>query len=80
MGIHLNCKEATLLVEKRQEESIGMVPSLKLNFHFFICKACSAYDKQSTIISQLLKRGFDSNTNSNDDEALKSQIKSKLNL
>jgi hypothetical protein len=80
MGIHLNCKEATLLVEKRQDERIGMVSSLKLNFHFFICKACSAYNKQSTIISQLLKRGFESNANSTDEEALKAQIKSKLDL
>jgi hypothetical protein len=80
MGIQITCKEATLLIEKRQGERIGMVPSLKLNFHFYICKACSAYDKQSAIISQLLKRGFNSNTNSTEDEALKSQIKSKLDL
>ncbi len=79
MGIHINCKEATLLVEKRQQENIGLINALKLNFHLFICKACHSYKKQSLIISKMLQKGIDSNPiTTQEEEALKVKIKSKI--
>ncbi len=54
--IFLPCSEATLLMEKRNAESISPTESRKLNLHLKICKWCRAYKEKLEILYDILKR------------------------
>ena len=50
------CREATLLMEKRQERKLDVYEKLALRFHLVICDGCRRYNIQSDFLSQLLKK------------------------
>ena len=52
----IDCKEATYLSSKREEGRITFRQRLELAFHFFICKYCSGFVKNSDIIARVLTR------------------------
>jgi len=56
--IFLPCSEATLLMEKRNAESISPKENWKLNVHLKICKWCRAYKEKLEILDDILKRKF----------------------
>jgi len=47
----INCKEATLLIEKKQERQISVLDRIKLFLHLLICELCRRFQKQSKLIS-----------------------------
>lgn len=47
----INCKEATLLIEKKQEKQIAFSDRIKLLLHLMICEFCRRFQKQSKLIS-----------------------------
>jgi hypothetical protein len=47
----INCKEATLLIEKKQEKQISVLDRIKLLLHLMICELCRRFQKQSKLIS-----------------------------
>jgi DNA replication initiation complex subunit (GINS family) len=51
----ISCKEATLLIEKKQAAKLSLKERLQLRFHNFICKACAQYGIQSAWIDKMLK-------------------------
>lgn len=54
--LFLPCSEATLLLEKRNANSISRKEDWKLSMHLKICKWCKAYEKKLKILDEILKR------------------------
>lgn len=62
--IHITCKDATLLICKKQEGAITFRESVQLKFHLLICKVCALFNIQSNQIHQHLQ-----NMNREDNES-----------
>jgi hypothetical protein len=73
----LNCKEATLFIEKKQVGKLSWKESIRLHVHLFFCKTCSAYEKQSERVNRMLKQ-LSKSSFELENEALKEQIKLKI--
>jgi len=54
--LFLPCSEATLLMEKRNANSISPKEDWKLSMHLRICKWCRAYKEKLEILDDILKR------------------------
>lgn len=76
----VSCKEASTLIEKKENGEIGFPDRLKLRLHLTMCKACQSYARQSRLISTLLRSGMRDNTISKEsEEQIKRKIISKIN-
>jgi len=53
-----NCKQATLLIEKRQIRKLSFRESIELRIHLAGCSMCQLYNKQSQIINQMVLQLF----------------------
>lgn len=49
----ISCEEARLICHKTQYKDASMIEVLKLKFHLFICKACSAFSTKNTKLTTL---------------------------
>jgi hypothetical protein len=78
MGLMINCKESTFLVDKEFETKIGLIAQLKLRYHLYICKVCSTYKIKSNIINHLFKEGLNQKPDAVFVEELKEKIKLKM--
>ena len=54
--VMLNCREATLLVEKEEDKGLKLKEKIQLVMHTGMCNACTNYKKQSHLIQQWLDR------------------------
>ncbi len=52
-GFTANCKEATFLSLKKEEEKLSFSLRLKFFLHLAYCASCRQFVKQSTVITQL---------------------------
>lgn len=50
----LSCKKATALIEKSSLVSLSFKEKVQLRLHKSMCDACTAYEKQSKKIDELL--------------------------
>lgn len=48
--ILLTCKEATLLISKRQHNATTLKEKFQLQLHLLVCKVCSLFNKQSNLL------------------------------
>ncbi|MCS3868838.1 hypothetical protein J3D55_001754 [Chryseobacterium ginsenosidimutans] len=82
--IFLPCSEATLLMEKRNADSISPKEDWKLSMHLKICKWCRAYKKKLEILDDILKRKLfkEENIQINDSEiqGFKDKVIKKLDI
>lgn len=46
----MNCKEATLLIIKKQEGKLSIGDKIKLRFHVMMCKFCKLFEKDVQLI------------------------------
>ncbi len=46
----VNCKEATMLMAKREEGKLSFLENIKLTIHTSMCSFCRKFEKQTTII------------------------------
>jgi hypothetical protein len=53
-----NCKQATLLIEKRQIRTLSFRETIELRIHLAGCSMCKLYDKQSQVINQMVQQLF----------------------
>ncbi len=53
-----NCKQATLLIEKRQFKKLNFREFVELRIHLAGCSVCTLYNKQSQVIHQMVLRLF----------------------
>ena len=51
-----NCKQATLLLVKKQEKKISSGERIKLFIHLLFCDPCRLFAKQTAIIDQSLRQ------------------------
>lgn len=53
----IDCKQATYLISKTEEKGkVSWRMRLELSFHMFLCKYCSAFMKNSKLISKVIAR------------------------
>lgn len=52
----LSCKKATELIEKRALVRLSFKEKVQLRMHKSMCDACTAYEKQSRKIDELLHK------------------------
>jgi anti-sigma factor ChrR (cupin superfamily) len=55
-AIMLSCRKATGLVEKRRHCRLESMESIQLKVHLSMCRNCSNYAKQTSLIDRLLNR------------------------
>lgn len=74
----LSCKKATELIEKKLVINLSFKENMQLQLHKTMCDACTAYEKQSKKIDQILQTHIHA-TNSDDMETIKnSALKEKI--
>lgn len=74
----LSCLKATELINKKSEAPLSCVQNLQLKAHKSMCKACSNYEKQSSILDNALQASLNKEGLSVDIDALKAEIQAKI--
>lgn len=75
----LSCLKATELINKKTDSPLSLIENIQLKAHKSMCKACSNYDKQITLIDKALIETLNKETLTVDIEALKASIQKKIN-
>ncbi len=77
----LSCKKATMLIEKKLLIKLSFKENVQLTLHKSMCDACTAYEKQSKKMDEILKQHIHDNPNSDavQNEKLKDKITQSLN-
>ena len=57
--LKVNCRKASVLIERRELRSLSLTERIGLHFHLRICDACKAYEKQSAVIDGWLEQRRD---------------------
>jgi|VirMetMinimDraft_7_1064189.scaffolds.fasta_scaffold16258_3 hypothetical protein len=55
------CKKATALIEKEETETHSLLTKMRLKMHLMMCGTCTAYKKQTQLLSNWIKNKNDSN-------------------
>jgi hypothetical protein len=53
-----NCKQATLLIEKKQIKKLSFREAIELRIHLTGCSMCKLYNKQSHVINTMVHQLF----------------------
>lgn len=51
-----NCKQATLLIEKKQFKKLSLREGIELHIHLAGCRFCRLYNKQSNMINDMIQQ------------------------
>lgn len=82
--IFLPCREATLLMEKRNAQTISRKEDWKLSVHLKICKWCRAYQEKLKILDDILKKKLsqkvENKINESDIQGFKNKVLEKLDI
>jgi hypothetical protein len=78
--IAYNCRQATFLIEKKQDEELTNREKLELKLHLAGCYICRVYEQQSLIISVLVRNMVNNGTPTGIklDDDYKSLLKKKI--
>lgn len=79
--LFLSCKEATYLIELKNNNSINLIKRFRLSIHLCICKICSVYNKKVIALNKILSSdNAEEKIQLDNDEidSLKEKINSKL--
>jgi hypothetical protein len=52
----LNCKEVSRLVSRQQDERLPLGERLKMRFHMLWCAACRAFERQTALLREAMRR------------------------
>ncbi len=78
----LSCKKATELIEKKLLTKLSLREKVQLTMHKSLCDACTAYEKQSKLMDDLLSKHIHSDSSESDgivgNEDLKKRILEKI--
>lgn len=80
----LSCKKATELIEKKLLTKLSFREKVQLKVHKSLCDACTAYEKQSKLMDELLSKHIHSygdnikNDGIVENEELKKKILEKI--
>jgi hypothetical protein len=73
-----NCKQATLLIEKRSAGKLTLREAFELRIHLIGCSFCRIYKKQSRVINEMVLQLFRSSMQA--DRKLDDNFKKDLQL
>ncbi|ASU32225.1 hypothetical protein [Mucilaginibacter xinganensis] len=73
-----NCKQATLLIEKKSAGRLSLRESFELRVHLLGCSFCRIYKKQSGVINEMVQQLFRSSMQA--DKKLDDNFKKDLQL
>ena len=59
-GININCRQASILLSKREDMPLGRMDRLKLSIHLAICKYCRNVARQFASIRLAMRKLRDS--------------------
>ncbi len=76
--VMLPCKKATELIEKRSLVGLSFKEKIQLHLHKTMCDACTAYQKQSKKIDELLERYIHSSDFNNSGSYQNHELKEKI--
>lgn len=51
-----NCNHATFLIEKKQITKLSRMETLELKIHLSVCSVCKIYERQSLLITGIVKK------------------------
>ncbi|MEP6950325.1 MAG: hypothetical protein ABI863_13655 [Ginsengibacter sp.] len=54
--IAYNCRQATLLIEKKQDTELVVREKLELKLHLSGCHICRVYEQQSILINSMISK------------------------
>lgn len=74
----LSCKKATELIEKRSLIGLSFKEKIQLHLHKTMCDTCTAYQKQSKKIDELLERHIHTSDTNNSATYQNHQLKQKI--
>lgn len=81
--LFLPCSEATLLMEKRNAQSISAKENRKLSMHLMICKFCRMYNEKLAMLDKIFKKTItekDIEMNESEIQDFKNKMIDKLNF
>ncbi|OCA78912.1 hypothetical protein BBH99_20325 [Chryseobacterium contaminans] len=81
--LFLPCSEATLLMEKRNAQTISAKERRRLNLHIAICKWCKAYNEKMKLLDKIFRKTFsekDTEINEVEIQDFKNKMLDKLNF
>jgi len=78
--LFLSCLKATELIEKQFHFKLSFSERLQLKVHKSMCKACTNYEKQSTVLENGIHQYLDRELTLHDVSKLKTDILSKLKI
>ncbi len=76
--IMLPCKTITELIEKRSLVGLSFKEKIQLHLHKTMCDACTAYQKQSKKIDELLERYIHTSDTNNSGFHQNDELKEKI--
>jgi len=77
-----NCRQATLLLEKREFVSLSFRETVELRIHLYGCSVCKLYGKQTQMINSMVQQLFKTTEYKLDDsfkQELQERIEQELN-
>ncbi|MBB6369298.1 hypothetical protein [Chryseobacterium shigense] len=82
--LFLPCSKATMLMEKRNAQTISRKEDWRLSMHLKICKWCRAYEEKLKILDDILKRTLSQKENieinDSDIQGFKNKVLENLDL
>lgn len=76
--IMLPCKKVTELIEKRSLVELSFKEKIQLHLHKTMCDACTAYQKQSKKIDEVLERHIHTSDTNNSGTYQNQELKEKI--
>ena len=76
--LFLSCIKATELIEKQFHFKLSFTERLQLKIHKSMCKACTNYEKQSTVLENGIHQHLDRESTLHEVSKLKEDILNKL--
>jgi len=75
-----NCKQATLLIEKKSVQKLTFREWMELRIHLLGCGFCRLYSKQSRVINSMVRELFRSSMQSGIrlDDSFKSELQNRI--
>lgn len=74
----LSCLRATELINKKSDSPLSCVQNLQLKAHKSMCKACSNYEKQTSLLDNALQASLNKEGLKVNVDALKESIQTKI--
>ena len=72
-----SCEKAAIICNKSQYDEATFIEKIKLRFHLFICKSCSAFTKQNTSFTTLCEKANLQSLSEKDKLKMKEQLQNR---